>query len=89
MKKQTIELSIDVEGNVRTIYTDEALELYEALGSYTVKRASHVEPHISGKGWTVDLRPVGGPILPKTPRPYRHRSAALKAEETWIRKYHL
>ena len=86
MKKQIIELSIDVSGNVRTIYSDKALELYEALGSYTVKRVSHVEPHITGKGWTVDLRPVEGPLINRV---YRHRSAALKAEEKWIKQNHL
>ena len=84
MPTSIIELSIDVNGNVRTIYSDEALELYKALGSYTVKRASHVEPQ--DNGWTVDLTPVGGPA---PGRIYRHRSAALKAEEQWLRKYHL
>lgn len=84
MLKQIIELSIDSNGNVRSIYTDEALELYEALGSYTVTRASNVEPQ--SNGWTVDLTPVGGP---GPMRIYRHRSTALKAEEQWLKKYHL
>ena len=80
MSKQIIELSIDVKGNVRAIYQDEALEIYDAIGDRTVNRASKVEPE--GDQWTVDLRPIGGPFLFQR---FKERQEALAAEEKWIR----
>lgn len=79
--EQIIELSIDVDGNVRAIYQDEALDIYQAIGDPQVKRASQVEPHPDG-GWQVDLRPIGGPLGPTS---YHTRALALAVEEMWIR----
>lgn len=81
MREQTIELSIDAKGNVKAIYQDEALDIYQALGTPQVKRAGHVEPHPAG-GWQVDLRPIGGSL---DPTPYFTRALALAVEEMWIK----
>lgn len=72
-----MDLVISPLGFVRTIYSEE-LNL-AAIGRTTIRRASHVEPTEQGV-WTVDLSPVGGPTL----GPFRRRSEALAAEETWL-----
>ena len=65
------------DGRVVAVYT-EALEL-RALGTTTIRRASHIEPDVNGSWWA-DLAPVGGPKL----GPYDLRSAALAAESSWL-----
>jgi hypothetical protein len=77
-----MELLIDPKGTIATIY-DELLDL-APLGSITIRRASHVEPDEQGR-WTVDLSPVGGPVL----GPFALRSAALDAERAWLSTYWL
>jgi hypothetical protein len=69
-------LRIDARGGVHCLYT-EALPL-AALGSLSIRRASHVEPE--GDGWYADLSPVHGPKL----GPFATRAQALRAEEAWI-----
>lgn len=48
------------DGVARFVY-DDALASLAKEG--TVTRASHVEPHPTGKGWLADMRPSGGPVL--------------------------
>lgn len=76
-------LVIEPNGNVRCIY-DETINL-AALGTLTIKRASHVEPDAQGKWWA-DLAPVGGP---ERFGPFDRRSHALDAERTWLEEHWL
>lgn len=46
-----IEIKIDEEGNLKSIYRDDLIGLYNELGTVNVSRASDVE--YEGKGWTV------------------------------------
>jgi hypothetical protein len=64
-------------GGVKAIYS-EAIPL-GALGSISIRRASHVEPDARGRWWA-DLAPVGGPNL----GPFELRSEALDAESIWL-----
>ena len=73
-------LVVAPSGGVQTLY-DERLDL-TALGPLTIERASHVEPTADGR-WTVDLSPVGGPVL----GPFPLRSEALAAEVDWIQSH--
>jgi len=77
-----VELVIDPRGECRLIY-DETLDL-AAIGEFSIRRASHVEPTASGN-WQADLSPVGGPIL----GPFAKRSAALAAEAAWLAQHWL
>ena len=51
---------IDPDGGVSCVYT-EAIDL-AALGTLAIRRASHVEPDVSGQWWA-DLAPMKGPKL--------------------------
>ena len=62
---------------------DEALDL-SAMGSVSIRRASHVEPDEHGQWWA-DLAPVQGPML----GPFLRRSEALKAEQVWLEEHRL
>lgn len=72
-----MQMVISPLGQVHCLYT-EALEL-AAVGLLAIRRASHVEPDAEGQWWA-DLSPVNGPRL----GPYRQRSEALTAEQTWL-----
>lgn len=72
-----MQLVVDPTGDVTSIY-DETIDL-AALGSPTIRRASHVEPDASGQ-WVCDLSPVAGPSL----GPFVTRSQALIAELDWL-----
>lgn len=69
---------VQPDGTTQFIYHDELLPL-KALGSYSARRASHVEPSDCGL-WTADLSPVQGPIL----GPFETRREALDAEVAWL-----
>ena len=75
-------LVVNTCGVVRAVY-DELLDL-AVLGPRVITRASHVEPTPEGR-WQADLSPVGGPVL----GPFHRRSAALKAEQTWLEEHWL
>ncbi len=77
-----MKLLVKTDGTVRAIY-DEAIDL-GVLGRPTITRASHVEPSQEGR-WTVDLTPVGGPVL----GPYDRRGEALEAEHDWLERHWL
>jgi hypothetical protein len=69
------------------LHHDEVARLLAPLGRVTTRRASHVEPEpLPGEvrgaapGWSADLSPVGGPLLPG----FSTRQAALDAERDWI-----
>lgn len=47
-----LEIKIDTDGNLRSIYKDELMGLYMTLGTPTVSRASDVEWE-DNHGWTV------------------------------------
>lgn len=51
------------DGNAEFVYDDDLAPVAEAMGTATVTRASHVEPHPSRPGWLADMRPSGGPVL--------------------------
>lgn len=72
-----MELIVDPDGTVRCLY-DETIDP-AVLGTPVITRASHVEPDPQGS-WSVDLSPVGGPVL----GPYPMRSEALGAERAWL-----
>lgn len=75
-------LIIDDMGGLRHIYSDELQQFDRELGEPETRRASHVEPNNLG-GWYVDLRPVGGPVIPD----FATRSAALRYEVQWINQH--
>ena len=68
---------ISPTGGLRCLH-DDAFD-WSALGPRTIRRASHVEPDMTGD-WFADLAPVGGPLL----GPYRLRGDALAAEVVWL-----
>ena len=70
-------LVISPGGDARAVYA-EVIDL-GALGPLTIRRASHVEPDVTGQWWA-DLAPVQGPRL----GPFGRRSAALAAEIEWL-----
>jgi hypothetical protein len=72
-----MQLLIDPGGTVRCVYA-EAIDL-TALGTPSIRRASHVEPDEHGQWWS-DLSPVGGPRL----GPFPSRTPALDAEHAWL-----
>lgn len=55
-------ITVDSNGNLHFIYSDELAGLLET-GESKITRASHVEPHPTQTGWLADMRPVNGPIL--------------------------
>jgi len=75
-------ISIDTQGNVRGIYTDNFpwLELGKAL----VQRASNVEPDHLGLWWA-DLSLSNGPKI----GPFARRADAIAAEIAWLEKHRL
>ncbi len=73
-----LELSFGDDGVASGVYSDELAEVFAALGSASIKRASHVEP-VAG-GWSADMGPVGGPVL----GPFALRGEALAAEVEWL-----
>jgi hypothetical protein len=75
-----MELVVRPSGEVRCVY-DESIDL-GALGTLTIRRASHVEPDEHGCWWA-DLGPVQGPTL----GPFVLRSEALNAERFWLQTH--
>ena len=75
MNSLTLEISAD--GEIRALYHDQLP--WRALGTCSIRRASHVEPTAEGL-WTADLSPVGGPRL----GPFPARGDALQAEQGWL-----
>lgn len=75
-----MELRIQPDGQITTLY-DETLDL-AALGTVTIRRASHVEPDAHGQWWA---QIIDGPRLGPFPR----RSAALAAEVAWLTQQYL
>ena len=75
-----MEIVISPSGAVRAIY-GETIDL-AALGSLSIRRASHVEPDDAGQ-WFADLAPVSGPRL----GPFALRSQALAAELDWLESH--
>ena len=73
-----MELLVDPAGGVRCLYA-EVIDL-ATLGELSIRRASVVEPDLSGRWWK-NLIPVGGPTL----GPFPLRSDALAAEARWLR----
>ena len=72
------DIIIDRDGNLKTIYSDDAADLIALVGEATITRASHVEP--GNGGWMVDMAPVGGPTF----GPFALRADALAAEVAWL-----
>jgi len=75
-----MELVFKPNGDGHCIYA-ESIEL-EAIGSVSIRRASHVEPTDQGK-WLADLSlTYSGPLL----GPFDKRTDALSAEVQWLRE---
>lgn len=72
------DIYIEPDGQVRFVHSDDAASLFEEHVGLATQRASHVEP--DGKEWTVDLRPVGGPVW----RGFSTKRQALEAEVNWL-----
>jgi len=77
-----MEIIINAKGEGRCIYAEDID--FTVLGEVDVVRASHVEPDATGRWWA-DLAPVRGPKL----GPFHRRSAALRAEQDWLRLHWL
>jgi hypothetical protein len=77
-----MDLVVARDGTVRALYTND-IDL-RTLGRLHITRASHVEPDHCGR-WTVDLSPVGGPVL----GPFALRREALAAEVAWLEAHRL
>jgi hypothetical protein len=77
-----MQLMIEMGGTVHCVYA-EAIDL-SALGTPSIRRASHVEPDEQGQWWA-DLSPVDGPRL----GPFPSRSLALHAERAWLDEHWL
>jgi hypothetical protein len=75
-------ISISTDGTIAFVYDDLLAPLVEE-GESSIRRASHVEPHAAG-GWSVDLSPMGGPVLPER---FALRRDALAAEKAWIEEH--
>jgi len=75
-------LSIDTQGQVRGIYTDDFP--WRELGKPMVQRASHVEPDHLGLWWT-DLSLSNGPKI----GPFARRADAISAEIAWLERNRL
>lgn len=80
MKRQRLELSIEADGRIKAIYSDDLRPLLD-LGEATIRRASSVEP--CGTEWVVDLSSVGGPA---ELGPFKLREKALEAEVEWLKR---
>jgi len=76
-------LLVTPDGGYRALYDDDLRPLLDALGEWSIFRASHVEP--IGTQWTADLSPVNGPVL----GPFGTRQEALDAERAWLTANHL
>ena len=74
-----MQLVVDRRGLIHCLYGE--LFPLAALGTLSVRRASHVEP--DGADWYADLSPVGGPKL----GPFGLRSQALRAETAWLERH--
>lgn len=68
----------------RFIHTDTLSGLFK-LGTTEIKRASYVEPIEGTSTWSVDLSPVGGPIL----GPFTIRAEALASEVEWLENHNI
>jgi hypothetical protein len=77
-----MQLIVALQGEARCIYGEE-IDLH-ALGSLSIRRASHVEPSDDGR-WLADLSPVGGPVL----GPFDVRTDAISAEVSWLEQHWL
>ncbi len=73
-------LRLDPHGQAHCVYS-ESIDL-SALGTLSIRRASHVEPDDRGQWWAY-LAPIGGPRL----GPFTKRSEALAAEVAWLDNY--
>lgn len=77
------EITVTPDGRLVFVYQDELQPLL-AEGSAQTRRVSHVEPdqNAAGEpGWSVDLCPIGGPVLGWYPL----RADALAAEVNYLR----
>ena len=81
-KEVAVELVIQPTGTIRCVYSEEFN--LQQLGQLSIQRGSHVEPTADGQ-WTADLSPVMGPLL----GPFTQRSAALRAEQSWLEEHWL
>lgn len=74
---QEFQIGVNSKGDLTFIYSDE-ISFLKALGTFSVKRASHVEPTEDGK-WTASM--VDGPVL----GPFDLRGDALSAEVEYLK----
>lgn len=79
MQSSDVSVTVQPNGDLRMIYSDEIATLLTCGESHIV-RASHVEPSSHG-WWTADMSPVAGPVL----GPFTLRQDALDAEVSWLR----
>ena len=75
-----MKITFEVDGRIKFIYDDTLAEVASEVGVLSIKRASHVEPDLAGRGWVADMAPVGGPCL----GPFLTRGGALAAEREWL-----
>jgi hypothetical protein len=83
-----MKITFEVDGRIKFLYDDTTAQVAAEVGPLEVKRASHVEPYYgrSGSvvGWTADMSPVGGPVLPGECSAFATRQEALDAEQEWL-----
>lgn len=78
-----MQFTINAQGQIEALYSDETLPIAKELGTVTLARASYVEPTADAQ-WTADLEPVNGPVL----GPFPTRKKALEEEVEWLEKNH-
>lgn len=77
-----VTLRFDERGVMHAVYDDDLVPVFAAVGTVSVRRASHVEPAPSS-GWLADMSPVDGPVL----GPFALRTEALAAERQWLAEH--
>jgi hypothetical protein len=88
--KKVLTVTFDDDGSYASIYADELLGYYEAMGGAPlVRRASHVEPGRDG-GWTVELASWVPALRPSNDERvfegFPTRQAALEFEVAELRR---
>jgi hypothetical protein len=83
-----VDILINENGDVVSVYNDDMRDVYSALGDFTLERASHVEPTHDGR-WLVDLSPFISRCkgLPYMYAFFEKRRDAIKFEIEWIRRH--
>ena len=73
-------VTVGPDGAVAAVYDDELAEVLRDLGSFEVRRASHVEFDGVLQGWMIEMTEYGGFVA----GPFRTRQAAVLWEVAYL-----